>query len=81
MYENLQPAEVAKQWESYGGATKWSIGLRKLQGKALVDWWGGMPQCASAIPLCFVIRFPDGTEFNGSRLKDIQAAIAKAEPK
>lgn len=74
------PAEVAELWEGWCGPTPWSEGLRtfaKLGGT--IQFWCGRPRSASAIPLTFVLRAPDNTEFNGSRLKDIRAAIAHCE--
>ena len=75
-YRNLSPAYVADAWERWCGETSWSRGLRRLEGRATVDWWGGVPRSKSAIPLCFVIRLADGTEIRGSRLKDIRVALA-----
>lgn len=73
-------SEVAEMWESWCGETKWSKSLRKFgDAGGRVIWWSGYPRSASAIPLCFSL-FLDGKELNGgSRLKDIRAAIAKAE--
>lgn len=74
----IQPAsEVAELWEEYGGETKWSKTLREFGALGgLVQYWSGMPQSASAIPLTFALFAPDGTKLASNyRLKDIRAAI------
>ena len=75
-YEN--PAVVAKFWESWCGITPWSKYLREFgELGGLIKYWGGVPQSASAIPLCFELLMPVGDVFpGGSRLKDIRAAVA-----
>jgi hypothetical protein len=77
---HIQTCEaVASAWERWCGVTPWSISLRlfgNLGGKVI--WYGGMPRCASAIPLCFTLIMPDGTKYNGrSRLMDIKDAITQ----
>ena len=76
--EAISPWQVAKRWEEWCGATAWSRAMREwgtLGG--MVIWWGGVPQSASAIPLCFVLVDSAGQKMPGSsRLKDIRAAIA-----
>ncbi len=72
----LAPSEVADKWAAWCGETPWSSLLRQLDGQASVKYYGGLPQSASAIPLCFTVVMNDGTEYRGSRLKDIKAAIA-----
>lgn len=71
-------AQVAKAWERWCGDTTWSRAMREwaeLGGKVI--WWGGYPQSASAIPLCFVLVDATGQKMPGSsRLKDIRAAVA-----
>lgn len=69
------PVEVAEAWEDWCGDTRWSRGLRALEGKATVRWWCGYPRSASAIPLTFTITANDGRTFRGSRLRDIQEAV------
>lgn len=70
-----EPADVASRWESWCGDTRWSRAMRKLQGKGyLVQDWGGVPQSASAIPLCFVVYDCVGRTVAGrSLLRDLEA--------
>jgi len=79
--EMRDPAEIAEAWESWCGETPWSRALRRfgeLRGK--MQWLDGYPRCRSAIPLCFCLYAPDGSELpSHSRLKDIRAAIATLE--
>lgn len=69
--------DVADFWESYSGDTAWVKALRefgRLGGQ--IQYWCGVPQSASAIPLTFGLFHPDGREIEcDSRLKDIRAAI------
>ena len=53
----LQPAaEVAEAWERWGGKTQWSKAMTAFgEAGGQVKWYGGFPQSASAIPLCFVL--------------------------
>lgn len=82
-YENVD--SVASLWERWCGETRWSILLREfgsLGGK--IEYWCGVPQSASAIPLTFELMLPDGSIFQApdegnSRLKDIRAAISEAK--
>ena len=69
------PLAVAESWESWCGDTKWVKLMKRLQGSAMIIWWGGYPRSASAIPLCFQIILNDGRVFDGSRLQDIQMAV------
>jgi hypothetical protein len=73
--------QVAEQWEAWCGDTPWSRAMREwanLGGKVIS--WGGRPQSASAIPLCFVLIDAADREMPGSsRLKDIRAAIEAAK--
>lgn len=72
--------EVAEAWENWCGKTKWSEGLRRLAWHGFkITWYCGYPKSHSAIPLCFTLVAPDGTIFNGSRLRDIQSAITHAQ--
>ena len=69
---------VADRWAGWCGETQWSKKLREF-GKlgGAVIWYCGVPQSASAIPLCFSLIMPDKSKFNGSsRLKDIRQAIS-----
>lgn len=73
----IEPAvNVAEKWEAYQGETRWSKAMRRFgELGGLCQYWCGMPQCASAIPLTFALFAPDGTEFECKyRLKDIYAA-------
>lgn len=74
---NIQEcSEIAESWESWCGETQWSKKLREfgeLGGK--IEYFCGVPQSASAIPLCFVLIMPDNSKFGSSRLKDIRNAI------
>jgi hypothetical protein len=70
---------TASFWESWSKASgKWAVALREfgaLGGKC--EYWCGVPNSASAIPLTFALYSPDGEKMPcDSRLKDIKAAIA-----
>jgi hypothetical protein len=72
------PCNVAAFFDRWSAKNKrWSAALREfgaLGGK--VEYWCGLPNCASAIPLTFGLYAPDGTELPCNyRLKDIHAAI------
>jgi hypothetical protein len=71
-------ANVAAIWEDYQGETAWTKSMREFGSLGgLVQYWCGMPRCASSIPLTFALFAPDGTKLECSyRLKDIHAAIA-----
>lgn len=74
----IQPASVvAEIWRGYGGDTPWTAALDEfaaLGGR--VQYWCGMPRCASAIPLTFALFAPDGRQLECNyRLKNIRAAI------
>lgn len=77
----IPPAQIAEDWEAWCGETAWSKSMRRfgeLGGLAVL--WCGFPQSKSAIPLCFSLFRPDGTELPGkSRLKDIRHAITILE--
>lgn len=78
---HIQATEyVAEAWERWCGVTPWSNFMRsfgELGGQVI--WYCGMPRSASAIPLCFTLVMPDGTERNGSRLRDLRDAVAELE--
>lgn len=69
-------ADIAEVWRSYGGDTPWTAALDEFGALGgLVQYWSGMPRCASAIPLTFALFSPDGEKLQCSyRLKDIIAA-------
>jgi len=76
--EILNCNDVADSWEKWCGETAWSKEVRKFgKNGGRIIWWGGFPQSASAIPLCFVLVMPNGKEFGHSRLKDIKEAIRR----
>lgn len=69
---------TANFWENYSQAgVKWAVALREfgaLGGRC--EYWCGVPNSASAIPLTFSLYAPDGTKLPCRyRLKDIKAAI------
>lgn len=71
------PKAVADFWASYSGDTAWVKELRRfgeLGGK--IQYWGGVPRSASAIPLTFALFAPCGAQLECRyRLKDIRAAV------
>ena len=79
--ENQNVIDTVEAWVAWCGETPWSKYLRRfgeLGGKMI--YWGGMPQSASAVPLCFQLFAPDGKELPcESRLKDIKAAVEYLE--
>ncbi len=81
MKETESALDVAEAWEHWGGNTPWSRAMREwseLGGRVI--YWGGLPQSASAIPLCFVLVDASGQEIPGkSRLKDIREAVVAAK--
>jgi len=70
-------AEMARVWEAYGGETAWSIAARRFgELGGLAQYWCGMPQSASAIPLTFALFAPNGDPLPCKyRLRDIRNAI------
>lgn len=69
---------TAALWESWSSAgVKWAKALREfgaLGGRC--EYWCGLPNSASAIPLTFALYAPDGKQMPCNyRLKDIKAAI------
>jgi hypothetical protein len=77
MIEKGNPEYIAERWEKFCGDCSWTRYMRALEGTGCkVTWYDGYPRSRSAIPLCFVIYLPDGTEYKGhSRLKDIRNVV------